>query len=145
MPSFNYDDIVNLPYPHDDWNFLMKHPRMSMVARAKIFSPFAALRGHSDAIDGTALRKLKVNRDDLMEDGVEELERVFSIVVAALEEGERPEVCVTFFVQSVGTSEGIGEYVTLIGTVTKLDTFKHVLCVGEKQIPLADIRKIEMK
>lgn len=53
----DYKDIINLPYPRNDWNFLMKHPRMSMTDRAKIFHPFAALRGHSEALDATAERK----------------------------------------------------------------------------------------
>jgi hypothetical protein len=35
----------------------MKHPRMSVTDRAKIFHPFAALRGHSEALDATAERK----------------------------------------------------------------------------------------
>ncbi|WP_173341443.1 hypothetical protein [uncultured Fibrobacter sp.] len=54
----DYKDIINLPYPRDDWNFLMKHPRMSMEDRAKIFAPFAALRGHSTALAKTAEKKL---------------------------------------------------------------------------------------
>jgi hypothetical protein len=53
----DYKDIINLPYPRDDWNFLMKHPRMSMTDRAKIFHPFAALRGHAEALDATAEKK----------------------------------------------------------------------------------------
>ena len=53
----DYKDIIDLPYPRDDWNFLMKHPRMSMEDRAKIFHPFAALRGHAEALDATAERK----------------------------------------------------------------------------------------
>ena len=53
----DYSDIIDLPYPRDDWNFLMKHPRMSMESRAKIFHPFAALRGHAEALDETAERK----------------------------------------------------------------------------------------
>ena len=57
MPQDVYKDIINLPYPRDDWNFLMKHPRMSMEDRAKIFRPFAALRGHAEALDATAERK----------------------------------------------------------------------------------------
>lgn len=57
MPQDVYKDIINLPYPRDDWNFLMKHPRMSMEDRAKIFHPFAALRGHAEALDATAERK----------------------------------------------------------------------------------------
>ena len=54
----DYSDIIDLPYPRDDWNFLMKHPRMSMEDRAKIFAPFAALRGHSTALAKTAEKKL---------------------------------------------------------------------------------------
>lgn len=54
----DYKDIINLSYPRDDWNFLMKHPRMSMEDRAKIFAPFAALRGHSTALAKTAEKKL---------------------------------------------------------------------------------------
>jgi hypothetical protein len=53
----DYKDIINLPYPRDDWNFLMKHPRMNVEDRAKIFHPFAALRGHAEALDATAERK----------------------------------------------------------------------------------------
>lgn len=40
-----YDDIINLPH-----HVSSKHPRMSMQDRAAQFVPFAALRGHSDAI-----------------------------------------------------------------------------------------------
>ena len=53
----NYNDIIDLPYPRNDWNFLIKHPRMSMEDRAKIFHPFAALRGHAEALDATAEKK----------------------------------------------------------------------------------------
>ncbi|OWV00633.1 hypothetical protein [Fibrobacter sp. UWR2] len=53
----DYRDIIDLPYPRNDWNFLMKHPRMSVADRAKIFHPFAALRGHAEALDATAERK----------------------------------------------------------------------------------------
>ena len=44
-----YDDIIDMDYPlkqHD----IVKHPPMSMADRAKIFSPFAALKGHGEAI-----------------------------------------------------------------------------------------------
>ena len=57
MPSFDYSDIIDLPYPRDDWNLLIKHPRMSVEDRAKIFHPFAALRGHSEALEATANKK----------------------------------------------------------------------------------------
>lgn len=47
--SHKYDDIIDMDYPlkqHD----VVKHPPMSKADRAKIFSPFAALRGHGEAL-----------------------------------------------------------------------------------------------
>ena len=61
----DYKDIIDLPYPQNDWNFLMKHPRMSVADRAKIFHPFAALRGHSEALDATAERKQDAVENEL--------------------------------------------------------------------------------
>lgn len=64
----DYKDIIDLPYPRNDWNFLMKHPRMSMEDRAKIFHPFAALRGHAEALDETAERHEKTTEPELSDD-----------------------------------------------------------------------------
>ena len=61
----DYKDIIDLPYPRDDWNFLMKHPRMNVEDRAKIFHPFAALRGHAEALDATAERKQDAVENEL--------------------------------------------------------------------------------
>ena len=61
----DYKDIIDLPYPRNEWNFLMKHPRMAMEARAKIFHPFAALRGHAEALDATAERKQDAVENEL--------------------------------------------------------------------------------
>ena len=44
-----YNDIIHLPHPTS-----AKHPRMPIQDRAAIFSPFAALSGHSAAIAETA-------------------------------------------------------------------------------------------
>jgi hypothetical protein len=44
----------------------MKHPRMAMDARAKIFHPFAALRGHAEALDATAERKQDAVENELV-------------------------------------------------------------------------------
>lgn len=69
MKFDDYSDIIDLPYPRDDWNFLMKHPRMSMQDRAKIFAPFAALRGHSTALAKTSEQKLdSVEHEFTLED-----------------------------------------------------------------------------
>ena len=65
VPNFDYSDIIDLPYPRNDWNFLIKHPRMSMEDRAKIFHPFAALRGHAEALDATAEKKQEAVENEL--------------------------------------------------------------------------------
>ena len=43
-----YDDIIHMPH-----HVSKKHPPMSLHDRAAQFSPFAALTGHSAAIDET--------------------------------------------------------------------------------------------
>ena len=43
-----YEDIINLPH-----HVSKKHPQMSMHDRAAQFAPFAALSGHSEAIEET--------------------------------------------------------------------------------------------
>ena len=57
--------------PHD-------HPRMPMSNRAKIFSPFAALRGYEDEIASEGRDHLKGNRIELSEEGKETLNQKIS-------------------------------------------------------------------
>ena len=44
----NYDDIIDLPH-----HVSQTHPRLSMSKRAAQFAPFAAITGHSEAIEDT--------------------------------------------------------------------------------------------
>ena len=60
-----YDDLLDLPHPVSQ-----KHPRMSAHDRAAQFSPFAALTGHSAAMEETARltdRKLELSELQLDE------------------------------------------------------------------------------
>lgn len=45
-----YADMLNLPH-----HVSKKHPQMSIYDRAAQFAPFAALTGHSDAIEDTVV------------------------------------------------------------------------------------------
>lgn len=59
--THKYDDIIAMEYPlkqHDR----IKHPPMSIADRAKIFSPFAALKGHEEAIHERANDFRKVTK-----------------------------------------------------------------------------------
>ena len=49
-----YDDIINLPH-----HVSQKHPQMSMYQRAAQFAPFAALTGHSEAIEDTKIKNIE--------------------------------------------------------------------------------------
>ncbi|MCQ2090085.1 MAG: hypothetical protein MJY93_07540 [Fibrobacter sp.] len=142
MPSFNYDDIINLPYPNNDWNTLIKHPRMSIENRAKIFAPFAALRGHSDAIEETAERRLTIRQDELMEDSRLELDEVLGTLAERLQQGEHPVVKVSYFVQDRVLAEGVGTYEELEGTVAKLDAITQTIQIVDKVIPLANVKTL---
>ena len=47
-----YKDIMDKERPvHDGDEFEARHPHMPREARAKIFAPFAALKGYEEAID----------------------------------------------------------------------------------------------
>ena len=50
-----YKDIIDKERPvHNGDEFEARHPKMSRENRAKIFAPFAALKGYEEAIDDTA-------------------------------------------------------------------------------------------
>ena len=52
--SSEYKDIIDKNRPvHDGDDFEARHPKMSRENRAKIFAPFAALKGYEEAIDET--------------------------------------------------------------------------------------------
>lgn len=142
MPSFNYDDIINLPYPRNDWNTLIKHPRMSIENRAKIFSPFAALRGHSDAIEETAEKRLTIRQDELMDDSRLELNETLGALAERLQQGEHPVVKVSYFVQDRVLAEGVGTYEELEGTVAKLDAITQTIQIVDKIIFLKNVQRI---
>jgi hypothetical protein len=49
--EFAYSDIIGLRRPvHDGDVFSRRHPKMTQLNRAKIFAPFDALKGFSEAI-----------------------------------------------------------------------------------------------
>ena len=50
----DYMDIIDKERPvHNGDEFEARHPKMNRKNRAKIFAPFAALKGYEEAIDET--------------------------------------------------------------------------------------------
>ncbi len=108
--SSRYDDIINLPH-----HTSAKHPRMAMIDRAAQFSPFAALTGHSSAIDETARLTDRFCEPDEYEKAVINEKLRFLSDIA----GQQPAVSVTYF-EPDRKKDG-GEYMTVTGTVKKID------------------------
>ena len=108
--SGKYNDILYLPRPTS-----AKHPRMPISDRAAIFSPFAALTGHGDAIRETArLTELKMELD---EDAKADLDRRQAILLELI--GEQPEVTITWFCPDEKKSGGA--YVVTVGRLKRVD------------------------
>jgi len=93
----NYDDIINLPH-----HVSKKHPQMSMRNRAAQFAPFAALTGHSAAIEETA--RLTDSQIELADEDNEILNQKMAFLRENLH--ERPIVTVTYFVEDNKKSGG---------------------------------------
>lgn len=130
-----YDDIINLPRPESG-----KHPRMSLHDRAAQFSPFAALTGHSAAIDETARltdRKLSLN-----EERQAELNRMWQYLMEKVK--ERPRLKITYFVKDEKKDGGL--YRTVSDRLKKLDPYKGILVMEEGlSICYSDIYEMELE
>ncbi len=102
-----YADILHLSRPEPP----AKHPRMSITNRAKIFSPFAALRGFDDEISSEGATKLLVKKIELSDEEKNHL----SDKLLQVKKGMK--VVVRYFVR---TTENTGKYMSVTGTVVMI-------------------------
>ena len=127
--SGKYDDILNLPHPTS-----AKHPRMPISDRAAIFSPFAALTGHGDAIQETA--RLTEQKMELDEDAKAELDRRQAVLLEHIK--EQPEATIAWF-QPDARKDG-GAYLTTTGRLKKIDQVeRRLFLLDGTKIPLDDV------
>ena len=128
-----YDDIINLPH-----HVSPTHPQMSIHDRAAQFSPFAALTGHSDAVEETA--RLTEEEHTLDENMIEDLNRTLLKLKSQLH--DHPVIKITFF--SEDARKAGGEYRTIEASVMKIDENRQeILLDGGTVIPMRHIRHIE--
>lgn len=137
-----YEDILYLPYPEALSKVWERHHRMNLVDRAKIFSPFAALRGYETEISNKQFQNLNVQKNVLLEDSREELDEALSALAERLEQGEHPSIKVLYFVQNPNLEKGIGFYRNLEGKISKFDIHQKTLTIEEEKIPFSAIQKI---
>ena len=128
-----YDDIINLPH-----HVSPTRPQMSIHDRAAQFSPFAALTGHSDAVEETA--RLTEEERILDENMIEDLNKKLQGLKSRL--SDHPVIKITFFSEDIRKAGG--EYQTLEASVRKIDENRQELILDDGTvIPMRHIRHIE--
>lgn len=104
-----YSDIIHREEP------LLHHPRMDLSQRAKIFSPYDALRGFDEDIADENDRIREVQRVELSEEETAHL----SEALKRLRKGMKVSALV--FEADPDSDEDRGHYVTIRGTVLRVD------------------------
>ncbi len=113
-----YGDILEMERSQTEES-LRKHPRMTLQNRAKIFSPFAALRGYDE-------QEMSALSDRLMQ-----VTKGMSITVRYFKEDTaHPEV------------PAVGNYITLTGKAENIDTVFHILQINKTVIPFENLLEI---
>lgn len=124
-----YEDMIYLPHPAP-----CRHPRMSVYERAAQFSPFSALTGYDAAVKEAARLTERWMELDEYEKSV--LDERLQYVQKHL--SEHPIVTITYF-QPDGRKAG-GQYLTIRGTVKKVDSHKRcIVMMDDSRILLDDI------
>ncbi len=133
--------------PCDD--FSARHPKMPLSRRAKIFSPFAALRGFEEAIDSKLERY--VSRVELNEEEQERINRtLLELIERSRDRRQRVVVTVRWYVPCADENHeayGLyGQYRTLTGTLRKIDPIlQRAIRVDETVIEFSDISEIRIE
>ncbi len=151
MPAnWGYADVFLRGYPrHERFDsFRHRHPSMENGRRAKIFSPFDALKGFSEAV--AAKEVLYEFKRELSEEEKEELNRRLGILHrltynGRLARANKVTASVTYYVpcsDKDNFSYGYrGQYLTETGIVWRIGM--RDVTIGEKRIPLEDIVSID--
>ena len=133
--STPYDDILHLPHHVSE-----KHPPMSLLDRAAQFSPFAALTGYEAAVEETA--RLTDQRIELDEGEKEAIDQRLTLVQQRLP--APTEVTITYFMPD--KKKAGGAYVSVFGTVKKIDDYERAVVLSDgTNIPIDDILHIKGK
>ena len=134
MNATAYRDMIHLSRP------ISRHPKMSVENRAKLFTPFSALRGFDIEILTKEQDRLLVPQVRLSNDQRE-------IIWRALNEMQKGDwVTVTYF-QPVKSLNGqpVGEYTLSTGVVKKVDDVEQLLVLEGYPIPFGNIHAMTVQ
>ena len=129
-----YQDILYLSRP------ISKHPKMSVENRAKLFTPFSALRGFDIEILTMEQDRLLVPQISLASDREEEIYRVLN----GLHQGDWATV--TYFVPVKHIAQQLlGEYTVVSGEVKRVDDVEQLLVLEGYPIPFGNIHALTVQ
>ena len=148
--GFRYSEVLRRGKPvHEKFDsFSIRHPSMPLEKRAKIFSPFDALKGFNEAISSKDViyeyRKALSDEDMRILDQKLCLLRQLTINSKAAR-ASSIHVEVTYFCLSEGPDmqEAKGSYLTDSGILKKVEDFSRMLILNDDiRIPIDDIISI---
>ena len=160
MPAdFRYMDVFTQKRPrHEPFDpFMLKHPQMDPGHRAKIFSPFAALKGFSEIIASKEI--LYEPKKELDEEQMDELNRRLVILHnltwnSRMARKNRPMVRVryfcpctdenSFFLYNSDNPLAAGRYEEIAGMCRRVDAeVRRIIQIEDQEIALEEIIAIE--
>ena len=131
----NYDDIINLPH-----HVSKSHAQMSMMNRAAQFAPFAALTGHSAAIEETA--RLTDEQQELAEEDSDALNQKMAYLRETI--NEHPTITITYF--EPDKKKAGGKYKSIEGQLQNIDDYTQTIILKSGvSIPFASILDIQIQ
>ena len=129
--------------------FSLRHPKMPLGQRAKIFAPFAALTGFEERIEEKLARY--VEKRELSDEEQDALDRTLAALYERTRRtGNAPVYAtVTFYLPCPDEQHeayGLrGSYETVTGRVWRIDpVLSKTLQIGEKRIAFSDLAAIEI-
>lgn len=121
-----YEDIIHLKRPPS------RHMKMSLDDRAKIFAPFAALKGYDEAIEDK--QTVYIQRPYLSEDEQNHINSILNSI------HKNDMVKVMYFKED---HDDMGMMMTLTGKISSIDDIYHTLTIIKTMIHFKDLYTIE--
>lgn len=129
-----YQDVLYCSRP------VSRHPKMSIENRAKLFTPFSALRGFDIEILTQEQDRLLMPQISLASDREEEIYRVLN----GLHQGDWATV--TYFVPVKHIAQQLlGEYTVVSGEVKRVDDVEQLLVLEGYPIPFGNIHALTVQ
>lgn len=152
-PTFKYKKILEAGKPTHERldSFSIKHPAMPLSKRAKIFSPFDALKGFHEAVASKDVKYEK--KHELSEEDTRRLDLILNKLKAFTLNSRRArenhiQATITYYVPCEDADNEAykvkGTYEKKSGTVYRVDSeIYRIIQIDDDQIPIEDIIDIE--